>query len=57
MPMASQFAISHSGDKVFIRPNSMPDTVPHFFIRKMIPVGDAKKSSEASHFFSLCLSL
>ena len=57
MPMASQFAISHSGDKVFKRPNSMPDTVPHFFIRKMIPVGDAKKSSEASHFFSLCLSL
>ena len=26
----------------------MPDSVPHFFIRNMIPVRDAQKSSEAS---------
>ena len=47
--MPSQFEFSHSGDKVFIRPNNMPDSVPHFFFRKIIPVGDAQKSSEASH--------
>ena len=42
--------VSHSGYKLFIRPNSMPDSVPHFFIRNMVPVGDAQKTLEASHF-------
>ena len=48
---------SHSGDKMFIRPNSMPDTDPHYFIRIMIIVGDAQKSSKASHFYRMYLSL
>ena len=53
----SRFTFSHSGDEIFIRPNSMSDTIPHFFIRNMISVGDAQKSLKASHFCSLCLSL
>ena len=47
--------------KVVIRssygPVAFPDSVPHFFIRNMIPVGDAQKSLEASHFCSLYLPL
>ena len=57
VPVPSQFAFSHSGDKVFIRPNRMPDSVPHFFIRNTIPVGDAQKTSKASHFCRKYLSL
>ena len=49
MSIQSQFAFSHSGDKVF---NNMPDSVPHFFIRNMIPVGYAMKSSVACIFLS-----
>ena len=36
-------------------PIESPDGVPHFFICNMITVGDAQKSSEASHFCSLYL--
>ena len=53
VPIPSQFAFSHSGDIIFIRSNSMPD----FFIRNMIPLGDTQKSLEASHFCILYLSL
>ena len=53
LPIPSQYAFSHSGDKVFIRPNSMNDNVPHFSIRNMIPVGDAYMPWEASHFCSV----
>ena len=41
----------------FIQPNSMHDTVPHFTIRKMISIGDAKKTSKASNFCSVYLTL
>ena len=47
VPIPSQFALPHSVYKVLMRPNSMPDSVPHLFIPNMIPVGDAQKSSEA----------
>ena len=43
VPIPSQFAFSHSGDKIFIR--------------NMFSVGDAQKSFEASHFCSLYLPL
>ena len=33
--------VFHTGDKIVIPLNSLPDSVPHFFIRDMIPVADA----------------
>ena len=56
MPIPSQFAFIHSSEKIFIRPNGLPGSVPHFLICNMISVGDAQKSSKVSHFCSLYLS-
>ena len=42
MPIPSQFAFSHSGEKIFRGPNSIPNTVPHLIICNMISVGEAK---------------
>ena len=54
MPIASQFAFLHSGEKIFIGPSGLPDSVPHFLICNMISVGDARKHliSVACIFFS-----
>ena len=63
MPIPSQFTGGgggggvHSGEKIFIVPSDLPDSVLHFLIRNMISVGDAQKSSKASNFCSLYVSL
>ena len=55
MPIPSQFAFLHSGEKIFKGPNGLSDSVPHFLICNMISVGDAQESSKASHFCSYYL--